>query len=160
MTEQYPPQQQPQQGPPPGWQQPPPAPKKKHTVRNIFLGLVVLTVLGVGGCVAFAGSAINEVSKDAAVEHTIVYKVAGTSKKGSVTYNTDGGTTIEQANETALPWSKTLKVKGLFSVYTLSVQNGLSQKGNVTCSIEVDGKVVKSATGTGEAAIASCDHTG
>jgi MmpS family membrane protein len=157
-------QQQPQyqQGPPNGWgpHAQPPAPKKKHTVRNIFLGIVVLTVLGVGGCVAFAGSAINEVSKEAAVEHTIVYKVGGTSKSGSLTYNTDGSGTTEQSTDSPLPWSKTLKAKGLFSVYTLMVQNGADEKGTVTCTIEVDGKVKKTATGKGPGASASCTHSG
>ncbi|WP_216823032.1 DUF2510 domain-containing protein [Aeromicrobium sp. A1-2] len=38
-------------------------PKKKHTVRNVLLGLVAVFVLFVGGCMALIGSAANEVSK-------------------------------------------------------------------------------------------------
>ncbi|QNE17642.1 hypothetical protein F1D05_06655 [Kribbella qitaiheensis] len=57
--------------PPPGqYQQPgqfqPPyfqPPKKKHTVRNVFLVLLTLAVLGVGGCVAFLGKAADDISK-------------------------------------------------------------------------------------------------
>lgn len=64
MSNQFPPPQgppnngQPPQGPPPqygypqgGYQQGPP-PKKKHTVRNIFLGITLVLVLLVGGCTA------------------------------------------------------------------------------------------------------------
>lgn len=161
--QQYPNQQPPQgpqyqQGPPQGWQ--PPSVKKKHTLRNILLVLSGVFILIVGGCVAFAGKAVNEIDKQSKQEHTVVYKVTGTSKAGSLTYNTDGSTTLQQETSAKLPWSKTLTVKGsLFQIYQLSVQNGLGQKGTVTCTIEVDGKVVKTATGTGEAAIASCDHS-
>jgi len=58
---QYPQQQQPAQfQPPTAYPQPP---KKKHTVRNVFLVLLVICVLGMGGCVAFLASAGNELAK-------------------------------------------------------------------------------------------------
>jgi hypothetical protein len=38
-------------------------PKKKHTVRNVFLVLLTLAVLGVGGCMAFLGKAADDISK-------------------------------------------------------------------------------------------------
>lgn len=147
--------QGPPQGPPAGWQ-PPPPPKKKHTVRNVFLGLALVGVLIVGGCVAFVGKAATEIDKQSNEVHTVVYKVAGTSKAASLTYTTDGSTTTEQVASAKLPWSKSLSIKGgLVSVYQVMAQN-MSGAGTVTCSITVDGKVVKSATGTGEASIASC----
>lgn len=37
--------------------------KKSHTVRNIFLGLIVLGLLFFAGCTALVGGAANEVSK-------------------------------------------------------------------------------------------------
>lgn len=37
--------------------------KKKHTVRNIILGLILLFVLFIGGCMALIGGAANEVDK-------------------------------------------------------------------------------------------------
>lgn len=40
-----------------------PKPKKKHTVRNIILAFLVLSILFVGGCMALIGGAANEVSK-------------------------------------------------------------------------------------------------
>jgi hypothetical protein len=145
------------QQPPPGQYGPPP--KKKHTVRNVILVLLGLGVLGLAGCMALIVGAGNEVDKQANVEHTVVYKITGTSKVASLTYTTDGSTTTEQVSAAKLPWQKSLKIKGLIPVYQVSAQNGIGQSGTVTCSISVDGKVVKTATGTGEAAIASCDHT-
>jgi hypothetical protein len=56
----YPPQDQ--QYPPQGYLQGPP-PKKKHTVRNIFLILIGLFILFVGGCMALIGGAATQVDK-------------------------------------------------------------------------------------------------
>lgn len=57
---QYPQQQHAQFQPHPPYQQPP---KKKHTVRNVFLVLLALSFLGIGGCVAFVASAGDEIAK-------------------------------------------------------------------------------------------------
>ncbi|HEY9354205.1 MAG TPA: MmpS family transport accessory protein [Nocardioides sp.] len=154
--------QQPYQGqqpPYPGqqWQQQPP--KKKHTVRNVFLVLGILAVLGIGGCVALVAGVGNEIDKQSNEVHTVVYKVTGTAKAASLTYTTDGSTTTEQINSAPLPWSKSLQIKGgIIPVYQVMAQN-MSGSGTVICSIEVDGTVVKTATGSGEASIASCDYT-
>jgi hypothetical protein len=68
MSEEYPgrPPQPPQQPPqqPQQWQQQPP-PKKKHTVRNVFIVLAALFVLGIAGCVAFLGAVGNEMADEA-----------------------------------------------------------------------------------------------
>jgi hypothetical protein len=157
MSQQYP--QDPQQPQQPPQYQPAPPPKKKHTLRNVFLVIMLLGVLAIGGCVALAGGISNEIDKQANTEHTVVYKVTGTSKAASLTYTTDGSTTTEQVASAKLPWTKTLKIKGLIPVYQISAQNGIGQKGTVVCTIEVDGKAVKTATGTGEASIASCDYS-
>jgi hypothetical protein len=139
--------------------QPQQPPKKKHTVRNVFIVLGVLAFLGIGGCTAFVVMVGNEVNKQANEVHTVVYKVTGTSKAASLTYSTDGSTTTEQIATAKLPWSKSLQIKGLIPVYQVMAQNGIGQKGTVTCSITVDGKVAKTATATGAGAIASCDYT-
>ena len=150
-----PPEQGQQQVPPPGWEAPP---KKKHTARNVFIVIAVLAVLGIGGCVAFAGGVANEIDKQTNETHTVVYKVTGTSKQASLTYTTDGSTTTEQVAAAKVPWSKSLTIKGgLLAVYQISAQN--LGAGTVVCTIEVDGKSVKTATGTGQAAIAACDYT-
>lgn len=38
-------------------------PKKKHTVRNVILVLIALSILFIGGCLALVGGAVNEVDK-------------------------------------------------------------------------------------------------
>lgn len=40
-----------------------PKPKKKHTVRNVILGLILVMVLFIGGCLALIGGAANEIDK-------------------------------------------------------------------------------------------------
>ena len=161
MSEQYPQQQNPQynpQQPPPGWQ-PPAPPKRRHTVRNVFIVLGVLAVLGIGGCFAVVGSIGNEIDKQSNTVHSVSYKVDGTATTAMITYTTDGGTTTEQVSDAPVPWaSKTLKVKGLVTIYQVSAQN-TSSSGTVTCEIWVDGAKVKSAEASGQGAIASCDYT-
>jgi hypothetical protein len=44
--------------------------KKSHTVRNVLLGIVLLSILAVGGCIALLGSAANEVSKSMDAEQS------------------------------------------------------------------------------------------
>jgi hypothetical protein len=54
----------PQQGgyyPPPGYAQEPP--KKSHTLRNVLLVILGLTILGFVGCSVLLGSAVNEIDK-------------------------------------------------------------------------------------------------
>lgn len=53
---------QPPQGPAQGYA-PPPPPKKKHTLRNVLLGLTLLFILVIGGCMALLGGAANEIDK-------------------------------------------------------------------------------------------------
>ena len=40
-----------------------PEPKKKHTGRNVAIGVAVVAVLGFGGCAALVAGTANEVSK-------------------------------------------------------------------------------------------------
>jgi hypothetical protein len=54
----------PQQGPPPpGYYQQGPPPKKSHTVRNVFLGIMLAFIVLVGGCMAVLGGAASEIDK-------------------------------------------------------------------------------------------------
>lgn len=134
------------------------APKKKHTVRNVILVIMGLFILMIAGCMALLGTAANEVDKASKKESTVVYRLSGTAKKVDVTYTTDGSTSTSQENGQKLPWTKTVKVKGLLKVYQVMGQN-TGPKGVVKCEIEVDGKVVKTGQSKGGYAIASCDHS-
>lgn len=82
----------------------------------------------------------------------MVYTVAGTATKGLITYSTPSGQ--EQKNGAKVPWKKTFKAKD-GEILAVSVQN--AGGGSVTCSITLDGKVIKKGKSTGSYAIASCD---
>lgn len=120
------------------------------TSKSTLVAVAGIVALSISGCTAAVGDG---------AEHTVVYKISGTSKKADLTYTTDGATTTEQSTGTAVPWTKTLKIKATLPVYQVSAQNSINQKGSLTCVIEVDGKQVKTATAKGEAAIASCDYS-
>jgi len=120
------------------------------STKHVIVALAGIVAVGLSGCDAATAGA---------TEHTVVYKISGTSKKADLTYTTDGATTTEQTTDTPVPWTKTLKIKTAMPVYQVSAQNSMGQKGSVTCTIEVDGKQVKTATAKGEAAIASCDYS-
>jgi len=139
-----------QQQPPMGWQ-PPPPPKKSHTLRNVLIVLGSLAVVGLGGCVAIVGSVGNELNKT----HSVTYRVTGTST-ASMTYTTDNSGSGEQASDERLPWSRTFDIKGSTLLYQVLAQN--EGAGTVTCAIEVDGTVVKTATASGQGAIAHCSY--
>lgn len=135
-----------------------PAPKKKHTFRNIMIAILVVGGLMIAGCVALIGGAANEIDKQSKDESTVVYTLTGTAKKVDVTYTTDGSTSTSQENGQKLPWTKTIKVKGLMKIYQVMGQN-TGPRGTVKCEIKVDGKVLKTGQSKGGYAIASCDAT-
>lgn len=131
--------------------------KKKHTLRNVLLILLGLTLLGIAGCFALVGSAVNEVDKEAKRERVVVYEVTGTARQVDVSYTTDGSTSTAQENGVKLPWRKEVKVSGLVPVY--QVMGQAMSKGTVACKITVDGEVVKENESRGMGALATCDHT-
>jgi MmpS family membrane protein len=90
--------------------------------------------------------------------HHVKYAVTG-AKRGSITYNVDGMTSIQQETDAKLPWSKEFdwSADEAIQIAQVSVQNGGS--GQITCTITVDGAVVKTATSKGAYAIASCDES-
>jgi hypothetical protein len=166
---QYPPQQY---GPPPGGQQqwPPQAqpaapPKKRRKWPWIVLGVVAFIVLasifsnntstnpvaGPSGAAPTSAESAPAPSGDTA---TVTYEIIGRSKASNVTFNTDGGGSISQENNVALPWRKEITVERGFAVTSLTAQNGGS--GEITCRISVDGQVVKEAKSSGQYAVVSC----
>lgn len=167
--------------PQPGMYAPPDARAKKHTGRNIaimvgaaFLLVIVVAAITSGGQptspIAPAGGVTTGQQQPAGAPpatsaapavHHVQYQLTGTggATHASVTWNSDGGTSISQEQNASLPWTKSFDVPaGKFSVATLSGQNAGSS-GKVTCTITVDGKPVKTADGSGAYAIAACSGT-
>jgi hypothetical protein len=135
----------------PAW---PPAPKPDHTRRNVILALVGIAVIVALGVI---GKQSNQASQKPST-HTVVYKIAGTTKAASlITYTTGSAGTTEQFSDAAVPWTKTFEISRRALSYQVIVQNDSRQYGTtVTCAIVVDGAVVNTATGDGASTIAHC----
>lgn len=85
-------------------------------------------------------------------EGEVTYQVTGSATEASLTYqNGDGGTSQEKVS---LPWSLTVKAPASNFLY-ISAQNE-GDYGDITCTISVDGKVIKTSTSSGSYTIASC----
>ena len=92
--------------------------------------------------------------------HTVVYSITGKHRATAIAYYTvsggqSGQTTLQ---DQALPWSKTVSVRGdldsASSVLTVVGQNAGS--GHIRCTITLDGKVVSTQVGDGKGSTAQC----
>jgi uncharacterized protein YceK len=131
----------------------PPQPRKFY--KRVWFWLLVIVVLGLGGCisiVSLAGNAINTVNN---TKHTVVYTVTGNGT-GDITYASFSGTNSGSAavNGATLPWSKTFTATGIFTGFDVSVTGDSATQ--VSCTITVDGKQVAHNTGSGQYASADC----
>ena len=75
-----------------------------------------------------------------------------------VTYETFEMGLVQVMNP-RLPWTKTITASGLFTAFSLSVQNGPVGLSYVVCTIREDGKVLNANKTAGPFHIASCDAT-
>ena len=136
---------------------PPPAPEqpKKPLYKRVWFWLLLVVVLGCGGCTAVVVAAGTAVDKDATTKHTIVYVVTGNGS-ADITYATfgSGAGGISSPTGQGLPWTKTFIATGILNAYNVGAT--LTSGSTVTCSISVDGKVLSSKTATGTLASADC----
>jgi hypothetical protein len=131
-----------------------------------LIALILSIVLAVTYTASFAGAVsknIDQASRAAARQVPVVYTVTGKGKDVSINYE-QGDDGMEEANSTQLPWKKSFKgtVGGDFDykIYNLTATNGADDKGKVTCSITIDGKVAVTKTSKGAFASANCDASG
>ena len=111
-------------------------------------GAAILALVGCVGVLALAESPPS----GAYAGQDVTYQVTGSATEASLTYqNGDGGTSQEKVN---LPWSLTVKAPQSNFLY-ISAQNE-ADYGDITCTISVDGKVIKTSTSSGAYTIASC----
>lgn len=90
--------------------------------------------------------------------HTIVF--AAQTSDGSqmnVTYGLGGDSS--DANGTASPWSKTSTTPDAVTMASVVAQSQGDGSGSVSCSITVDGKVVKTNQSTGAYSLVTCTYT-
>jgi hypothetical protein len=89
-------------------------------------------------------------------EDTVVYTVTG-RRAGTITFMNDSGDISQVTDTTRLPWKKQFTVPaGGEGFLSISAQNAGS--GKISCSISINGQVVKQNTSTGTYAIVDCSN--
>ena len=103
-----------------------------------------------------SGGGGDKATHGKATGHTVVWKATSSAgNRVDVTYGLGGDTS--QANGVSTPWTKTTRTKDDSITASLMVQNKGSS-GDVTCTITVDGKVVKTNKSSGEYAVVDCNY--
>jgi hypothetical protein len=154
----YSPEQAQNAPPPPAYAAAPAPIPKKPVYKRVWFWLLVIVVLGAGGCTAVLAAAGHAVDKANSAKHTVVYSVTGDGT-ADITYDswTAGNAGTEQSTGQSLPWTKTIVASGLFNIYSVSAS--INTGSTATCTITVDGKVLARHTSTGQFANVSCDAT-
>ncbi|HET6710599.1 MmpS family transport accessory protein [Amycolatopsis sp.] len=130
----------------------------KATNKGLSIAGIIVSVLGLVVSILWVvvlGSAISDVKEQADQKHTIVYSVSGTAKTADIDYSTfEQAASVKSEAGAAVPWTKTVEATGIY-VGAFTATTG-ETGGSVTCKVVVDGKEVKTATASGEYAVASC----
>lgn len=100
------------------------------------------------GAQANKGSAITVTFSQPTVE----YSVTGNGSRATITWIPPGSYSISQASDASLPWSMSFNTTSSYGNFNAQIMNGTE----VTCTIKVNGKVVKTNTSTGRYAVVSC----
>jgi hypothetical protein len=132
-----------------------PQPKKRPSAVRIIL-VTTAVIFGV----AFFASMVDT----ATTTHTVVYKVGGTATQADITYEGPNGDTAQQSN-VDVPLTRVsdggegmiLKNMRSGDFLYISAQNQ-NDSGTITCSIEIDGRVVETNTSYGGFTIATCSR--
>ena len=106
-------------------------PKKKHTVRNVFLAIFALSILGVGGCMAMVAGAANEVSKSIESDAN---KAGGTDNPLAIT---EGKAFEVDGFNYAAGWKITGDGLGSPTVKKLKVTNDRKEKDSAQVEIKL-----------------------
>jgi hypothetical protein len=83
--------------------------------------------------------------------HTVTFAIRGSVRRASVTYTTPSGRTHRSV--VSPPWRKAFTVADGQSI---DVNAHSSGSGELTCTLRVDGELVKSATSSGGSATVDC----
>lgn len=133
---------------------------KTPTWAKLLVAVIVFFGLGAFAMVGLA--ATGGPNLVAPTSHTVVYKVGGTASQADITYRNSTGDTSQQDNIDVPLTRKSDGGQGLIlenmhrgDFLYISAQNQ-DRYGSITCSIEVDGVVVKTNTSHGAFTIATC----
>jgi hypothetical protein len=83
--------------------------------------------------------------------HRVTFLIRGTVSRTAVTYTTPDGR--KHQDVVAPPWSRTFTVSAGQSIEMSAHSTG---GGALTCALDVDGELVKSATSSGDSATVEC----
>ena len=86
--------------------------------------------------------------------HRVTFAIRGSVRRTSVTYTTPGGQ--KRRSVVSPPWSKTFTVADGQSIDVNAHSRGA---GELTCTLKVDGELVKSATSSGDSATVDCGES-
>jgi hypothetical protein len=126
---------------------------RKATIALLCASALVVIACSSGGSDT-AGPGAQGAADDTVAESgdkTIIMEVTG-AKKADITYGLNSDQS--QANGAKVPWKKTLKSSEALTIGTLVAQN--KGDGKITCTIKVNGKVVKTNSSEGEYAVVTC----
>jgi hypothetical protein len=90
--------------------------------------------------------------------HTVVF-AAQTSDGSQMDVTYELGSDQSQANGSASPWSKTTTSTDDVTMASVVAQSQGDSGGTVSCTITVDGKVVKTNNSSGSYAVVTCTYT-
>ena len=128
---------------------------------SLSLGMHLVVAVVIGGLAALAVWVLVERLRSASEPVTVTYEVTGTARQADITFEDgDGGPSRVQG--AVVPLQRTTD-GGYGSEVTMdrgqsfyiSAQNQ-DVGGTVTCTVKVDGEVVKTSTSTGADTIATC----
>lgn len=126
-----------------------------RTIRAAVCAIAVAGLtLGLSGC----SEAVDAVDKATNETYEVTYEVSG---KGvdSIDFHSGGGSatnpTIETVQKPALPWTKTVTLRGIMPPAVMPLAADLTGS-EVSCKITYKGKVIKEEKGAGLAAAAGC----
>ncbi|GFH38367.1 MmpS family transport accessory protein [Streptomyces pacificus] len=130
-----------------------------RTIRTTVAALAAAGLaLGLTACTEAADKAVDQVDKAVTETYEVTYEVTG---KGvdSIDFHAGGGTAMEPQIETvqkpALPWKKTVTLKGIMPPAVMPTAVDPTEA-EVTCSITYQGKVINESKDAGVVAAGGC----
>lgn len=141
-----------------------PAGKKAYGVLDrldsLSVGMHLLMAVVIGGLATFGVWVLAERLRSASAPVTVTYEVTGTARQADITFE-DGDGGPSQVADVVLPLQrKTDDGYGIEitmdrgQVFYISAQN--QHGGTITCTVKVDGQVVKTSTSSGAHTSAIC----
>jgi hypothetical protein len=86
--------------------------------------------------------------------HTVTFTVGGTVRRSSVTYTTESGQ--RRRSVVSPPWSRTFT---LYEGVTFDLSAHSDGGGTLSCTLKVDGELLKSAMSSGDSTTVDCGDT-